>query len=114
MLRKKQLYIMRFEGNNGLVLAKIGISHEPKLRENDLNGMTVSVKTKPKKYSLFAIFQVNDDHIARMIEKEVCHKFKPWTGRELLDTHPERIYAFCKRRVKELGYSQKIAWRVDD
>lgn len=115
MLRKPtHVYVMKFQGNNDLILAKIGISCDPKRREDDLNGITMSFKKKPRRYSLYAIFRVDDEAIARSLETEVCKKFKLWTGRELLDTHPERVYSFCKKRIRELGFDKKIVWKVKD
>ncbi|MFA7333390.1 MAG: hypothetical protein WC130_03755 [Kiritimatiellia bacterium] len=112
MLRKEQhLYIARFE-NCGQECAKVGISHNPVIRMDGLNGIGYK---HPKKmpYSLYAVFSLGNSALAKEIESLACKKFKPLFRKEYLDQHPERVFAYCWKILKERGIKPSAIWRAD-
>lgn len=108
--KEKHLYVMVRRGNGGAVLTKIGISDNPRRRIIEANGIGYT-KKKNQVFELFAVFGVGNTSVARMIESEVCAKFPVWTGRELLNVSPIKVFNYCKKRTAELGYPETIIWK---
>ena len=100
------LYIFGFALTTDLPCSKVGVSINPWQRLEEL-----VIKNNRTDFLLHSSFRIGNRRDALAIETMVINSFPVQYGREYLAMHPERVFRFCRKIVRDGGLPDSIIYR---